>query len=113
MDESILISVKRSVGIIPECKDFDLELIMHINTVLTILTQIGVGPSSGFSITGEGEKWTDFVTDMKKLHSIKSYVGLKVRLIFDPPTSSAVIESFNRLINELEWRINVTVDPIR
>lgn len=111
MDESILTSVKRSVGIVPECTDFDAELVMHINTVLTVLTQLGVGPAEGFSITGDTETWTDFVTDMKNLHSIKSYVGLKVRLLFDPPTSSAVVESINKLISELEWRINVTVDP--
>lgn len=111
MDESILVSVKRSVGIVPECSDFDSELIMHINTVLTILTQLGVGSTNGFYITGDAERWTDFITDMRNLHSIKSFVGLKVRLLFDPPTSSAVIDSINRLVSELEWRINVTVDP--
>lgn len=111
MDESILTSVKRSVGVVEECTDFDAELIMHTNTVLTILTQLGVGPATGFSIATGTEKWSDFITDMTNLHSIKSYVGLKVRLLFDPPTSSAVVDSLNRLISELEWRINVTVDP--
>ena len=111
MDESILTSVKKLLGIADEITDFDMDIIIHINTVFGILNQLGVGPVEGFSITDKTSKWSDFIGDAKNLETVKSYVGLKVRLLFDPPTSSAVTESINRLVSELEWRINVTVDP--
>ena len=82
-----------------------------INSVFTILTQIGVGPSSGFSIIDEHASWTDFVAEDPRLESIKSYMYLKVKLLFDPPLNSATIESMNHLVSELEWRLSVTVDP--
>lgn len=109
--ESILMSVKKMLGIVNEYKHFDDEIIMHINSVFSILTQLGVGPSDGFRIDDNADLWTDFIADSKKLEMVKTYVYMKVRLMFDPPTSSAVMESMNRQISELEWRINVTVDP--
>lgn len=109
--DSILISVKKVLGIAPEYNEFDPDIIMHINTAFSVLTQLGVGPKSGFSITGEETVWSDYLSDDPKLEMVKTYVGVKVRLIFDPPSSSAVIESLNRQISELEWRINVAVDP--
>lgn len=111
MEESILSSIKKVLGIADEITDFDIDIVMHINTVLGILTQLGVGPAEGFSITDKSSKWSDFIGNAKNLETVKSYVGLKVRLLFDPPTSSAVADSINRLVSELEWRINVTVDP--
>ena len=75
-------------------------------------TQLGVGPTEGFSIKDEKSVWTDFIKDGLKLEAVKSYVYLKVKLLFDPPLSSAVIESTNRVISELEWRINVMIDPV-
>lgn len=111
MDESILTSVKELLGIADEITDFDMDIVIHINTVFGILNQLGVGPAEGFSITDKTSKWSDFIGDAKNLETVKSYVGLKVRLLFDPPTSSAVTESINRLVSELEWRINVTIDP--
>ena len=108
--DSILTSVKKLLGITEECTDFDADLIMHINSVLMILTQIGVGPSKGFSIKDKDDYWKDFISDMTKLESVKSYVYMKVRLMFDPPSSSAVMESMNRMISELEWRLNVAAD---
>lgn len=109
--ESILTSIKKLLGITEECTDFDIDLMMHINSVLSILTQIGVGSSKGYSITGKENVWLEFIGDDENLESVKSYVYLKVRLLFDPPTNSAVIESMNRMISELEWRISVTVNP--
>lgn len=109
--ESILTSVKKMLGIAEEHTSFDMDIIMHINSVLMILTQLGVGPPEGFLIESEDERWTEFLPEGQLLESVKSYVYLKVRLIFDPPTSSAVMESMNRLISEFEWRINVAVDP--
>ena len=75
-----------------------------------ILTQLGVGPAEGFSIEDDTAVWTDFIQDVKKLESVKTYIYLKVKLAFDPPLSSAVIDSMNRLINELEWRLNVAAE---
>lgn len=81
---------------------------MHINTIFTILTQLGVGPSEGFRITLDGhEKWTDFTSDDKVLESVKTYVYIRTRLIFDPPANSFLIEALERTARELEWRLNV------
>lgn len=108
--DSILTSIKKSLGITEECEDFDDIIIMHINSVLTInLQQLGVGPESGFTISDENAKWSDFVSD-KRLEAVKTYVGLKVRLLFDPPANSSVIESINRMIAELEWRLNLAAE---
>lgn len=108
--DSILTSVKKMLGIDEEYEHFDADIIMHINSVLMILNQIGVGPSDGFSISDKTAKWSDFIPDSRKLESVKSYVYLKVKLLFDPPQSSAVMESMNRMISELEWRLSVAVD---
>lgn len=110
--ESILTSIKKMLGIAEEYTHFDADLIMHINSVLAILTQIGVGPSEGFSIEDDVAVWTDFVPPNARLEMMKSYAYIKVKLLFDPPLSSAVIESMNRMTSELEWRIQVAADPI-
>ena len=108
--ESILTSIKKLLGITEEYDQFDPDIIMHINSVFMILTQLGVGPAEGFSIEDDTAVWTDFIQDIKKLESVKTYIYLKVKLLFDPPLSSAVIDSTNRLINELEWRLNVAAE---
>lgn len=109
--ESILTSIKKMLGISEEYTHFDEDLIMHINSALAVLGQLGVGPSEGFSIEDDGSVWSDFVPDMAKLQFIKTYVYQKVKLLFDPPQSSAVIQALNESIKEFEWRINVQVDP--
>lgn len=109
--ESILTSVKKLLGIAEDYTHFDSDIIMHINTVFSILTQLGVGPSEGFSIEDKYASWTDFIGDNAKIEMVKSYMHHKVRLLFDPPQSSAVMEAMNRTISELEWRLNVAVDP--
>lgn len=108
--ESILTSIKKLLGIAEEYTHFDADLIMHINSVFATLTQIGVGPSEGFIIEDDTSTWSDFVTDTTPIESVKSYIHLRVRLLFDPPSSSAVIESMNRAISEFEWRLNVAAD---
>lgn len=108
--ESILTSIKKMLGIAEAYTHFDNDLIMHINSVLSILTQIGVGPSEGFAIEDDSETWDNFIVDISKLGFIKSYIYMKVKILFDPPLSSAVIESMNRIISELEWRILVETD---
>ena len=109
--ESILTSVKKMLGIPEDYEHFDADIVMHINSVFMILTQLGVGPTEGFTIMDEDAIWSDFIQDKKTIESVKSYMYLKVRLLFDPPLSSAVLDSMNRLISELEWRLNVAVDP--
>lgn len=104
---SILNSVKKVVGVPEEDDSFDIDLIMHINTVFSILTQLGVGPADGFSITNDKDEWTAFTGDNHKIEMVKSYVGLKVRFLFDPPTSSAVMECMKRMCDEMEWRLHV------
>lgn len=108
--DSILTSVKKMLGIAEEYDHFDADLIMHINSVLTILGQLGVGPDEGFFIEDDEAEWTDFVPDMSNLQFIKTYVYQKVKLLFDPPQSASAIEALNRSISELEWRINAQVD---
>lgn len=112
MEESILISIKKLLGIDEEYTHFDTDLIMHINSALAILTQIGVGSSSGFMIEDDSSIWSDFIDDEPTLQSVKTYIALKVRLMFDPPSSSAGIESINRLTSELEWRLEVTSEQL-
>ena len=108
--ESILTSIKKLLGIAEECDSFDADRIMHINSVFFVLNQLGVGPSEGFSIKDKTAVWEDF-TSGASTELVKSYVYLKVKLIFDPPAGSALIESINRQISEFEWRLNVAVDP--
>ena len=105
--ESILTSIKKMLGITEDYEHFDSDLIMHINSVFSILTQLGVGPSEGFSIKDKTDVWSDFIPDDPRLESVKSYVYMKVKLLFDPPLSSTVMESANIMINEFEWRLNV------
>lgn len=110
--DSILTSIKKLLGIAEEYTQFDDDIIMHINTVFLNLTQLGVGPEEGFYIEDDTADWEDFV-DVESnipLQAVKSYVYLKVKLLFDPPLSSSVIESTNRMIAELEWRLNAAVE---
>lgn len=109
--DSILTSIKKLLGIAEDYEHFDQDLIIHINSVLSVLTQLGVGPSEGFSIEDENTTWNDFIPEDKRLSSIRSYVYMKVKLLFDPPLSSSVMESMNRMISEFEWRLNVTAEP--
>lgn len=111
--DSILTSIKKLLGIAEDYEHFDQDLIIHINSVLSVLTQLGVGPSEGFSIEDENATWDDFIPEDKRLSSIRSYVYMKVKLLFDPPLSSSVMESMNRMISEFEWRLNVAAEPIQ
>lgn len=108
--DSILTSIKKLLGIEDDYGHFDPDIIMHINSVFMILTQLGVGPSEGFSIEDDTATWSDFIPNLQNLEAVKTYVYLKVKLLFDPSGSSAVTESMNRQISELEWRLYVTVE---
>ena len=109
--DSILTSIKKLLGIEEAYTQFDQDIVMHINSVFPILTQLGVGPSTGFSIEDDSSTWDDFITNPTVFNSVKTYMFLKVKLYFDPPLSSAAMESINLAISELEWRLNVAADP--
>lgn len=105
---SILTSIKKLLGITESCTDFDTDIIMHINTVLMTLNQLGVG-TEGFQIEDKNAVWSEFI-ESDKLAATKSYVHLRVKLLFDPPLNSAIIEAIKESIRELEWRLNVRVE---
>lgn len=104
--DSILVSIKKLLGIDASYTAFDVDVIVHINTAFAVLNQLGVGPADGFMIEGEKESWDDYITD-NNFSMVKTFVYLKVRLAFDPPTSTALIESMNNTLNELTWRLEL------
>lgn len=108
--DSVLTSIKKLLGIAEEYEHFDADLIMHINSVFSILTQLGVGPSKGFMIEDKSATWKDFISNESKYMLVKSYMHLKVKLLFDPPLSSAVLECYKTQISEYEWRLNVAAE---
>lgn len=107
MSNSILTSTKKVLGIDDSYTEFDLDVIMHINTVLNTLTDLGIGPAEGFMIEDKNAEWSAFVGNNVNLNSVKTYVYLRVRLLFDPPTTSFTIAAHQEQIKELEWRLNV------
>lgn len=109
--ESILTSVKLALGIIPEYSHFDDQLIMDINSVFSTLYQLGVGPDRGFSIQDDKELWSEFLDTNKLLNLVKTYMYMSVKLMFDPPSNSFAVTAIEKQQKELEWRINVMVDP--
>lgn len=110
MEDSILLSIRKLLVGNEEDSSFDLDLIFAINAAISNLVQMGVGPSEGFKITGEDEEWEDLIGEEVLLEQVKEYIQLRTRMIFDPPSSSAVMEAYNKEIAEREWRINITVD---
>ena len=110
MDERILTSIKKLLGITEDYDYFDQDIVMHINAAFMVLTQLGIGPSEGFLITDDTDTWSDFIDDSTNLGSIQSYVYMKVKLMFDPPQNSFTVDSMTKLVNELEWRLNVAAD---
>lgn len=110
MDDSILNTIKKQLGITEDYTVFDNDLIMHINSVFLTLNQLGAGPDKGFFIEGKTDGWTDYMDEGVLLNSIKTYVYLKVKLLFDPPGSSYAVDAINNIIKELEWRINMQVE---
>lgn len=107
MSTSILNSTKRVLGIADNDDSFDIDVIMHINTALATLNQIGIGPVDGFMIEDDVPTWDAFIGTDLRLSSVKTYIYLKLRLIFDPPSTSFVIAAMEKQITELEWRLNV------
>ena len=108
--DSILQSIKKLLGMDASYEAFDADIIMHINTAFAVLKQLGVGPPNGFSITDDSAVWSDYTTDGALIEAVKAYIYLKVKLIFDPPSSGAAIETTKEVIKELEFRLNVDAE---
>lgn len=108
--ESILTSIKKLLGLSEDYTVFDADIIMHINTVFMTLNQLGIGPSEGFRIEDDIAVWTDYIKPEDDLDAVKTYIHLKVKLLFDPPLNSAVIEAIKQSIAELEWRLNINAE---
>lgn len=108
--ESILTSIKKFLGISEEYTHFDPDIIMHINSVFMDLNQLGVGPAKCFVIEDDTSYWQDFLDDSTDFEAVKSYMQARVKLLFDPPLSSAVIEALQRQIDKWEWRLNVAAE---
>ena len=109
--DSILDSVKKDLGIMPDYTYFDPDIIMGINSALSILNQLGVGPSEGFAIRDNTSTWSEFIPNDPHLEMVKTYVSKKTKQFFDPPSTGPIAEAHERVLKEMEWRINVAVDP--
>lgn len=109
-NESILNTIKKLLGIDASYTEFDMDIIIHINSTFSVLNQLGVGPTEGFSISDSTTKWSAYTTNAK-LNDVITYMGLKVRMLFDPPTNSSILKSYESMISEYEWRLNVAVEP--
>lgn len=108
--DSILTTIKKLLGLEEDYTDFDTDIIVLINSALMTLTQLGIGPNTGFVITGSTETWTSFLGTTKELEGVKAYIFMKVRTVFDPPTSATVLEALNKNILELEVRLNIQAE---
>lgn len=110
--DSILTSIKKLLGIDAEYTQFDQDIITHINSVFLTLHQLGVGPADGFRIDDAYATWDEYISDNDiLLGAVKSYMYLKVRMLFDPHLTSSVTDLMKEQAREFEWRMNVLVDP--
>lgn len=107
MAQSILTTVKKILGIDASYTAFDPDITLHINSVFSTLNQLGIGPEEGYMVEDATETWEDFLGTDFRLNQVRTYVCLRVRLLFDPPQTSFLIESMDRQIEQLEWRLNV------
>lgn len=109
--ESILTSIKKMLGITAAYDHYDADIIMHINDAFSVLNQLGVGPANGFFIEDDSAVWSDFTEDVNKIHTVKTYIFRKVKIVFDPASlGSATLAAYERQIQEQEWRLNVTAE---
>lgn len=111
MEDSILTSIKKLIGMTEDYDAFDIDVIIHINSVFMILNQLGVGPSKPYKIVDKDDLWTDFLpADDKNFSAVQTYVYLKTKLVFDPPSNSIIMQAHKDMINELEWRLNANAE---
>jgi hypothetical protein len=109
--DSILTSVKKLLGIPEADTNFDLDIIIHINTALMVLKQIGVGPTTEFVVEDDTSLWSEFLTDLTNLQGVKTYVYFKVRMAFDPPSTGILVDALSKQIEELGYRLNMITEP--
>lgn len=106
MSDSILTSTKKILGIAEDYTAFDMDVLTHINTAFSTLNQLGIGPTDGFFVEDAGAVWSDFLGDDPRLNGVRTYVYLRVRVLFDPPSTSFHLNAVQEQIRELEWRLN-------
>lgn len=113
MNESILDTIKIMLGLEKDYNSFDTEIIAYINSAFFALSQLGVGPEEGFSITGPDEVWSNFIDEKSNLIAVQTYIKLKVQLIFDPPSNSFVVDAINKQLEELTWRLCLEAEYLK
>lgn len=111
--ESILSTVKKLLSLDPDYDAFDLDIVTYINTVIAQLHQLGLDDKDDFKITGAAETWDDYVEDPKLQSMAKSYMYVKIKPMFDPPSNSFLVDSLEKMATEMEWRITVMVDSLK
>lgn len=112
VNESILNSIKKLLNISKDDTSFDTDIIIHINSVITSLLQIGIGKEN-FRVVDKDTKWTDYISNDKSIDYIKTYIYLKVKMVFDPPANGSIMQSFNETIKELEWRLHINYESTK
>lgn len=112
VNESILNSIKKLLNISKDDTSFDTDIIIHINSVITSLLQIGIGKEN-FRVVDKDTKWTDYISKDENIDYIKTYIYLKVKMIFDPPANGSIMQSFNETIKELEWRLHINYESTK
>ena len=105
MEESILVTIKKLLGITADYTAFDTDVIVFINSAMMTLQQLGVGPKAGFTVSGSEQRWSDFIPSDMMLEGVKHYIFLCVKMVFDPPANSFVMEAMKQQKEELEWRL--------
>lgn len=105
--DSILVTIKKLLGFDDDYKVFDMDIILHINSTFAALQSFGVGPEEGFSIEDDSTNWEDYIVGDNQMNSVKSYMYIRVRLLFDPPETSYARESLRKQADEIEWRLYV------
>lgn len=117
MEESILKTIKEALGIVDDYTAFDSQIIMHINSVFMILNQIGIGPEDGYQIQDKADAWSEFIKksdwDDESFNLVKTYIAIKVKMIWDPPSSNALLDVYQRQIDEFEYRLNLRSEEIK
>jgi len=111
LGDSILESVKQDLGASEWDDAFDSSLIRYINTAIMVLSQLGVGPGGGYTISSKDDTWEDYINEGDDIEGVRTYISKKVKIMFDPASSSFINESDKAICDELEWRLNVAVDP--
>lgn len=112
MTDSILVSIKKMLGLDDEYTPFDTDVLVHINAAFMTLCQMGIGPKEGFSVTDYDQTWSDFLTNKVMLGSVKTWVYLQVKMLFDPPTNSFVMDAYKTQAEQILWRLNVQAESV-